>query len=156
LKPYNLVYDLLVFEHQLATAIQFVDRHPQQVFVLDHIGKPHIAAHELSPWRENIFELALRPNVSCKLSGMLTEADWTHWTEEDLKPYFDVVIEAFQPHRLMFGSDWPVCLLGGSYERWVEVVEKAIAHLSLPEQAGIWAANAKRIYKLAPTVRTIR
>lgn len=148
LKPYHLAYDILIYERHLPQAIRFVDRHPDQIFVLDHIAKPKISAHELSPWDDNIRELSRRPNVFCKLSGMLTEADWTSWTEDDLRPYFDVVLDAFGPERLMFGSDWPVCLVAATYQRWVNVVAAAIAHLTPSEQSQIWAGAARRAYKL--------
>lgn len=148
LKPYGLPYDILIFERHLPRTIQFVDKHPSQTFILDHIAKPRIAAGEISPWRENIRELALRPNVYCKLSGMVTEANWNSWTEEDLKPYFEVVIEAFTPHRLMFGSDWPVCLVASTYRRWVDAVANAISGLSRQEQQRIWCTNAREAYRL--------
>ncbi len=122
LPQFGLIYDILIYERHLPQTIQFVDWHPDQVFVLDHIAKPRIKDRLISPWRENIRELAKRPNVYCKISGMVTEADWRHWTEKDLEPYVDTVLEAFGPRRLMFGSDWPVCLIASSYSRWFEFV----------------------------------
>lgn len=148
LKRYSLVYDILIVERQLPNTIRFVDRHPHQPFVLDHIGKPLIGRNELSPWKENILELAKRENVSCKLSGMVTEADYHHWTPEQLTPYFDVILEAFGPDRLMFGSDWPVCLVATSYKGWADLVRKNISSLSATEQAKIMGGNAVRIYDL--------
>lgn len=148
LKKYSLVYDILVFERQLPNAIRFVDRHPGQVFVLDHIAKPLIGNNELSPWKENIRELAKRENVSCKLSGMVTEADFMHWTPQQLQPYFEVVMEAFGPDRLMFGSDWPVCLVATSYKSWADLVRENISSFSETEQAKIMGGNAVRIYDL--------
>lgn len=145
---YGLVYDILIFEKHLPQTIQFVDKHPGMVFVLDHIAKPKIKEHLMSPWRENIKELAKRPNVYCKISGMVTEADWKHWTESDLKPYIDTVIEAFTPRRLMFGSDWPVCLVATQYSRWHAHVAKAIAKLSASEQARILGGTAIEAYGL--------
>jgi L-fuconolactonase len=156
LEPYDIAYDLLIFERHLPQTIRFVDWHPNQVFVLDHIGKPDIAHGALSPWRENMRELARRPNVYCKLSGMVTEADWVAWTKDDLRPYFDVVLEAFGPARLMFGSDWPVCLLASTYERWCEVVSEFVAELSTAEQARIWGGTARRAYKLGASVESLR
>ncbi|MEP7366253.1 MAG: amidohydrolase family protein, partial [Acidobacteriota bacterium] len=103
LKNLGLVYDILIFERHLKPSIQFVDRHPNQVFVLDHIAKPKIKAGEREPWAANIHEMAKRPNVYCKISGMVTEADWENWTPETLRPYIDTVLEAFGPDRLMFG-----------------------------------------------------
>ena len=111
LKDFGLVYDILIFERHLPQTLQFVDRHPDQVFVLDHIAKPRIKEGLLTPWQSNISQLAQRPNVYCKVSGMVTEADWGAWTENQLIPYFDTVFSAFGPKRLMFGSDWPMCLL---------------------------------------------
>ncbi len=148
LKKYSLVYDILIVERQLPNTIQFVDQHPDQVFVLDHIAKPLIRQNELSPWRENIQELAKRENVSCKISGMVTEADFTSWTPKQLLPYFEVVLEAFGPDRLLFGSDWPVCLVATSYKNWADLVRKNISIFSETEQAKIMGENAVRIYKL--------
>ncbi len=151
LKPYGLVYDILIYEHHLPQTVQFVDRHPNQVFVLDHIAKPRIKDRILSPWRENIRELARRPHVYCKVSGMVTEADWKAWTPESLQPYFEVVLEAFGPQRLMFGSDWPVCLAATSYSRWYEVVSDWVKPLSVGEQAQFWSETAIEVYSLENT-----
>ncbi len=148
LHHYGLAYDILIFERHLPHAITLVDQHPGQVFVLDHIAKPKIKSHEISPWRENIKELARRPNVYCKISGMVTEADWKNWTEADLKPYLDTVVEAFTPRRLMFGSDWPVCLVAASYSRWRDTVGKAISKLSQAEQDRILGLTAIEAYGL--------
>lgn len=148
MKDHGLVYDILIFEKHLPQTLQFVDRHPDQVFVLDHIAKPRIAAGELSPWQSRIVELAHRPNVYCKVSGMATEADWTDWTPDQLRPYFDTVLSAFGPKRLMFGSDWPVCLVAVEYERWHSIVEEWIAELSTDEQARILGGTAVEAYKL--------
>lgn len=148
LKKYKLVYDILIVERQLPNTIRFVDQHPDQPFVLDHIAKPLIRKNELSPWKENIQELAKRENVSCKISGMVTEADFTSWTPEQLQPYFEVVLEAFGPDRLLFGSDWPVCLVATSYKNWANLVRKTISSFSETEQAKIMGENAGRIYDL--------
>jgi L-fuconolactonase len=148
LKGYNLRYDILIFEQHLPQTIEFVDRHPNQVFIVDHIAKPKIRERLLTPWRENISELARRSNVYCKLSGMVTEADWTSWQDEDLAPYIEVVLEAFGPRRLMFGSDWPVCTLAASYQRWADTVTKAIERFSADEQASILAGSAIEAYTL--------
>ena len=148
LKPYRLAYDILIYERHLPQTIQFVDRHPDQVFILDHLAKPRVGASEMSPWRENIRQLAERPHVYCKISGLATEAEWSNWTEEQLRPYIDVAISAFTPRRLLFGSDWPVCLLAIAYSRWVNVVARAIAALSEAEQARIWSATALEAYRL--------
>jgi len=148
LKKYSMAYDILIVERQLPNMIRFVDQHPDQVFVLDHIAKPLIAKHELSLWKENIQELARRENVSCKISGMVTEADFNSWTPQQLQPYFDVVLEAFGADRLLFGSDWPVCLVATSYKNWMKLVQKNISELSKIEQAKIMGENAVRLYQL--------
>jgi len=148
LQQFNLIYDILIFERHLPQTIEFVDRHPNQVFVLDHIAKPRIKDNLITPWRENISELARRANVSCKISGMVTEADFQNWTEAQLQPYLDTVLEAFGPSRLMFGSDWPVCLLACRYGRWFEIVSKFIARLSSAEQERILGGTAVEVYRL--------
>jgi L-fuconolactonase len=142
----GLVYDLLIVESQLEEAIRFVDRHPQQVFVLDHIAKPRIAAGDIEPWRARIQELSKRGNVCCKLSGMATEDSWSHWSMESLRPYLDVVVDAFGTGRLMAGSDWPVCLVATDYTRWWRVLRNHFASFSKDEQADIFGATAIRIY----------
>ncbi len=149
LKQYDLVYDILIFEHHLPAAISFVDRHPAQVFVLDHIAKPRIGDRELEPWRTNICDLARRENVYCKVSGMVTEANWKNWSPADLQPYFDVVLQAFGPKRLMAGSDWPVCLLATSYQTWFSTVEQFIRSLSIAEREMILGGVASEVYSLA-------
>jgi L-fuconolactonase len=151
LKRFDLRYDILIFEKHLPQTIQFVDRHPDQVFILDHVGKPRIRDGVLSPWRENIRELARRANVYCKVSGMVTEADWHTWSEEGLFPYIETVLEAFTPKRIMFGSDWPVVSLASSYRRWIDTVRTAIAQLSTAEQERILAGTAIEAYGLAVT-----
>jgi len=148
LRDVGLVYDILIYERHLPQTLTFVDRHPDQVFVLDHIAKPRIKDNVLEPWRANIRRLAERPHVYCKLSGMVTEADWQNWTADQLTPYFDSVLRAFGPRRLMFGSDWPVCLLAASYRKWVTAVAGAIAKLSADEQARIWGGTAVEAYGL--------
>jgi L-fuconolactonase len=151
----RLAYDVLVLERQLDSAIALVDRHPGQVFVLDHLAKPRIAVHELEPWGTLMRELARRPNVHCKLSGMTTEADWTAWTADDLRPYFDVVLECFGAERLLAGSDWPVCTLAVSYGRWWETVRAMVSGLSESEQEKILGANAVRVYGLELSPRSV-
>ncbi len=148
LRDFGLAYDILIFERHLPQAITFVDRHPDQVFVLDHIAKPRIRDNELEPWASRIRELAKRPHVYCKLSGMVTEADWQNWTVAQITPFMDAVLEAFGPRRLMFGSDWPVCLLAASYQQWVGIVHDTISRLSDAEQARIWGGTAVEAYRL--------
>ena len=144
----GLVFDILILERHLPQAIDFVDRHPNQLFVLDHIGKPAIMEKTYDPWQSNIARLAERENVYCKVSGMVTEASWATWKEDDLTPYWDCVLHAFTPGRLMFGSDWPVCLVASSYEKWFEVARGWIRHLSATEQERILGGTAIEVYGL--------
>ncbi len=146
----NLTYDLLLRDWQLEEATRFVDRHPNQSFVLDHAAKPEIATAELDPWSRQIFAIAQRPNVFCKLSGLVTEADWPTWTLNDLRPYLDVCIEAFGPSRLMAGSDWPVCLVASSYAHWWSVLNDYLAPFSNEEINSILGATALSFYKPPP------
>jgi L-fuconolactonase len=146
LHQFGLRYDILIFERQLPAAIEFVDRHPNQTFILDHVAKPRIKDKIMSPWDRNMRELAKRQNVYCKLSGMVTEADPQHWKPADLQPYIDVVLAAFGPRRLMYGSDWPVMLLAGDYMRWYGTVTNAFAKLSKPEQDRIMGGTAAEAY----------
>jgi len=148
LKAYGLVYDILIFPHQLEAAIELVKRFPEQVFILDHIAKPYIKDKKMSPWDSDIKKLASFKNVSCKISGMVTEADWHNWNVEDFKPYMEVVLEAFGAKRLTIGSDWPVCTLAGEYGSVVSIAADFIAQLSDNEQKAIWEENPKRIYGL--------
>lgn len=146
LKQFKLVYDILIFERHLPQAIEFVDRHPEQIFVLDHVAKPKIKQNLLQPWADRIRELARRENVYCKISGMVTEADWSGWTAQQLRPYVDVVLGAFGPQRLMFGSDWPVLSLAGSYSNWVGTFRSFTAGLSPDEQERISSGTASSVY----------
>ncbi len=146
LREFGLRYDILIFERHLPAAIEFVDRHPNQTFVLDHVAKPRIKDKIIAPWDRNMRELAKRQNVYCKLSGMVTEADPQHWTSEGLQPYLDVALGAFGPRRLMYGSDWPVMLLAGDYELWYRTVKLAIAKLSQAEQDRIMGGTAAEAY----------
>ena len=148
LKDFGLRYDILIFERHLKQSIQLVDRHPGLTFILDHVAKPRIRENVISPWRENMKELAKRPNVYCKISGMATEADHSNWTESQLRPYMEISLDAFGPRRLMFGSDWPVCLLATSYKRWFETVTDFIAPLSDGERSRIMGGTAIEAYGL--------
>jgi len=149
LRSFKLVYDILIFGKQLPMAIRFVDRHPNQPFVLDHIAKPVIAASGIDrQWEKDFRELAKRPNVDCKFSALVTEVRDPTWTVELLRPYWDVALEAFGPDRLMFGSDWPVCLLRSSYADWVAAVSVLAKDLSPQQQANFWGGNANRAYNL--------
>jgi L-fuconolactonase len=148
LDSYGLCYDLLIFERHLPQTISFVDRHPNQIFILDHIAKPRIGEGIFEPWKTNIALLAERPHVYCKLSGMATEAAWNNWSSEQLKPYFDHVLEVFEPSRIMFGSDWPVLNLAGSYVAWVQIVDQWLSELSETEANAIRRDTAIRVYRL--------
>jgi L-fuconolactonase len=144
----GLVYDILIYERHLPQTIDFVDEHPEQVFVLDHIAKPLIRERLLEPWATRMRELGKRENVWCKVSGMVTEADWKTWTPESLRPYLDVAVEAFGPHRLMAGSDWPVCLVGCEYGRWFELLRAYFAGFSENEQDAVFGGTATAVYQL--------
>ena len=148
LKAHNYTYDILVFHRQLPAAIDLTNRFPNQAFVLDHIAKPDIKSGQIQSWKENIIELAKAENVLCKISGMVTEANWKTWTPDDLKPYLDVVFENFTPERLMFGSDWPVCLVASEYDLVVKTLEDYITQLPIAQQELIWFKNAERFYGL--------
>jgi L-fuconolactonase len=144
----GLLYELLILPNQIKAAIETVAAFPDSPFVLDHCAKPPIASGELEPWASAFQELAGFENVTCKLSGLVTEANWTQWTVADLKPYVDVVLDAFGPERLMFGSDWPVCLLACSYADVVGAAEELTSGMTLPEQAQVFGATAARTYTL--------
>ncbi len=148
LRTFGLTYDILIHERHLPRTIRFVDQHPHQIFVLNHVAKPRIRENAMSPWRENLLELARRPNVYCKLSGMVTEAEWNAWTPAVVKPYFDVAIDAFGPKRLMFGTDWPVLTLAGTYAGWTGLVRQWIAGLGREEQKRILRGTAIEAYGL--------
>jgi L-fuconolactonase len=148
LENYGLAYDILIFERHLPQTIAFVDRHPGQVFVMDHIAKPRIRDGMMSPWREHMKDLAKRENVYCKVSGMTTEADWNSWTPDVLRPYFDVVLSAFGPKRLMFGSDWPVLTLAGRYRTWMNAFRSFVRELSPNEQESLCRGTAMTAYRL--------
>jgi L-fuconolactonase len=146
LREFDLTYDLLLFPRHIARAVRLVEEFPEQPFILDHIAKPFIRDGQFSPWREDLRTLAAFPNVTCKLSGLVTEARWDAWQPEDIHPYLDVVVEAFGPSRLMIGSDWPVCLLAGDYGRVMDVVVNYVERLSEDEQHGLLGENAAQVY----------
>lgn len=146
LREFGLTYDILIFPRQLPAAIELTRRFPEQPFVLDHIAKPPIKAGTLTPWREQIRELAKAPHVLCKVSGMVTEADHAGWKGADFTPYLEIVFEAFGEDRLMFGSDWPVCLLAGSYARVFHLAEEATRMFSPTARAKFFGENAARFY----------
>ncbi|MCW2643562.1 MAG: amidohydrolase [Dactylosporangium sp.] len=142
----DLGYELLVKPPQLPAVLRTVAELDEVEFVLDHCAKPYIADGVLEPWASQIRQLATHENITCKLSGLVTEADWAGWGPESLRPYVEVVVEAFGPQRLMFGSDWPVCLLASSYGRWMATVDELISQLSDDERAAITGATARRFY----------
>lgn len=141
----GLVFDLLIFAHQLPETIRFVDRHPNQVFVLDHLGKPSIRSGSLEPWKTGIRDLSARENVFCKISGGVTELD-LNWDPSRLKPYLDEVLDAFGPDRLMFGSNWPVIESAGGYDRWLSFVRDWSSRLSPDEENSLFTTCAQQVY----------
>lgn len=144
----GLAYDLLITPRELPAALETAAALPELRFVLDHAAKPPIASGGWEPWAAQLRELAALPNVSCKLSGLVTEADWSGWTPADLLPYARHVLDAFGPERVLFGSDWPVCTLAATYGSVLALAEQAAAGLSAPERAALFGGNASRIYGL--------
>ena len=148
LTRYNFTYDILIFPKHLPYAIKFVQRFPQQAFVLDHLAKPNFKKADFLEWEKGIRAIAAYTNVFCKVSGMVTEADWANWKEADFTYCLDVVTEAFGINRLMFGSDWPVCLLAASYQEMSNIVHRYYTQFSIDEQQKIWGQNAIDFYHL--------
>jgi L-fuconolactonase len=148
LKQFGYTYDILIFHRQLPAAIHLVNHFHDQPFVIDHIAKPDIKAGNISSWKKDIQEIAKAENVSCKISGMVTEADWSSWKADDLKPYLDVIFENFSTDKLMFGSDWPVCNVASNYNVIVKTMEDYMIQFSVQEQNKIWSENAKMFYRL--------
>jgi len=144
----SLRYDILIGQTQLPQTIKLVDRHPNQIFILDHVASPRIYANEIEPWRKNMKELGRRSNVFCKISGMATEARNPAWLPRTLRPYFDAAVEAFTPRRLMFGSDWPVCLLASEYHRWMQTVRDWAGDFSGVEKYQLFGATCSDAYGL--------
>ncbi|MEO6722893.1 MAG: amidohydrolase family protein [Ferruginibacter sp.] len=148
LQKFGFTYDILIFPDQLGYAAELVAAFPDQKFVLDHIAKPAIKAGEITEWENNIRALGNFENVYCKLSGMVTEADWTGWKQEDFAPYMDVVVQSFGTGRIMFGSDWPVCLVAASYEQVLEITTAYFAAFSENEKELFFGGNATKFYNL--------
>ena len=146
LARFDLAYDLLLFPQHLSLASELAAQFPQQRFVLDHIAKPLIKDAILSPWDEDIRQLATFPNIYCKVSGLITEADWQRWTGTDFRPYLDIVFDAFTPQRIMFGSDWPVSTLAGTYKQVYQLISNYVSSLSADEQAAVFGETAARFY----------
>ena len=145
----HLTYDLLLLSHHLPVACELVEKFPGQPFVLDHLSKPLIKDRKRSPWDAEIRRLAAFPNVYCKVSGMVTQADWKSWKPEDFNPYLDVVFESFGTDRIMIGSDWPVCTLAGSYQDVMQIAADYVERLSSDEKSKVWNENAKRFYGIS-------
>ncbi|WP_342084136.1 amidohydrolase family protein [Dyadobacter sp. OTU695] len=148
LVAFDFTYDILIYQNQLKEAYNFAVRLPHVHFVLDHIAKPLIKVQELKPWADDIHRLAELPNVHCKVSGMVTEANWLHWEKADFRPYLDVVFEAFGTERIMYGSDWPVCLVSGEYEGAKGILTDYLTMFSDDEVRDVMGNNARRFYNL--------
>ncbi len=151
LADYGLSCDICIRHNQLVAINELVRVCPDTAFILDHLGKPDIKEHKLDPWREQIQEVASHPNVVCKVSGMVTEADTQHWTLDDLAPYVTHVLDVFGEDRVVFGGDWPVALQATGYARWIEALDTLTAHLSPQVKRKLWAENARRFYRLGST-----
>ncbi|MBD1385805.1 amidohydrolase family protein [Mucilaginibacter rigui] len=148
LNKYGFSYDILIKPHHLPYAIELMAAFPDQRFVIDHLAKPFIKARKINGWKEGMEALAAYPNVSCKISGMVTEADWNNWKPEDFTPYLDVVFDVFGAKRVMYGSDWPVCNVAGGYAGVLNIIENYINRLTQNEQEHFWAKNAIEFYRL--------
>jgi len=148
LKTFGYTYDILIYQDQLSYAERFVRAFPDQPFVLDHIAKPSIRTSDIAQWRRGIKALATHENVWCKVSGMVTEADWQQWQHHDFVPFLDVVTESFGTHRLMYGSDWPVCLVAASYAQVYDIAQKYFSAFSPDEQEAVFGNNAVKFYNL--------
>lgn len=148
LKQFGYTYDILIYTDQLAYANEFAAAFPDQPFVIDHIAKPKIKEKNIDDWKEEMKAIARNTNVYCKVSGMVTEADWRNWKADDFTPYLDVVFEAFGANRVMYGSDWPVCRVAATYGEMLEIAEQYVSKLSQDEQAQFWGANAIKFYNL--------
>ena len=149
LPEYGLSFDICIRHHQLADTVRMARACPETSFILDHVAKPDIRAHQLDPWREHMAELASLPNVMCKVSGMVTEADHARWSVADLEPYVAHALLVFGEDRVMFGGDWPVMTLASSYRRWIDSLEQLTQHLSAEAKEKLWRVNAKRVYRIS-------
>lgn len=146
LAEYRLSFDLCIRHWQLRSVVELVRRCPDTVFILDHLGKPDIKQRLLEPWQSDLRALAELPNVACKISGLVTEANHVNWRPADLEPFVEIVLESFGNERVLFGSDWPVALLASSYLRWYQALQALTAHLPLAARRRLWAENAQRLY----------
>lgn len=148
LQQFDFTYDILIFPQHLEAALQLVQQFPDQPFVIDHIAKPYIKDKKIDEWKDGMEKIARHQNVYCKLSGMVTEADWKNWTKEDLRPYIGVVVNSFGTNRVMFGSDWPVCLVAAQYQQWLSLVKDYFSSFSAEEQQAVFSKNAATFYHL--------
>lgn len=148
LKQFDLTYDILVFPSQLSAAIQLVNKFPDQKFIIDHMAKPTIKNGKMVDWKKGIELLARSQNVNCKVSGMVTEADWKKWRKEDFTKYLDVIFDTFGVDRILYGSDWPVCLLAAEYELQLEIIGEYITKYSAEDKENIMGGNAINFYNL--------
>jgi L-fuconolactonase len=148
LKHFNFTYDILIYPHQIEDAIWLVKQHPEQKFVVDHLAKPVIREKEFTNWSAQMKDLASFNNVNCKISGMVTEAVWDRWTPKDFKPYLDFILHHFGTARVMYGSDWPVCLVAASYEKQLTIIEEYLQPFSQFEKHQIMGENTRRFYNL--------
>lgn len=148
LAAFDFTYDILIYPSQLKAALHLVREVPEVNFVIDHIAKPYIKDQKINTWSNFMAEIAKLPNVSCKVSGMITEADWHNWSKKDFFPYLDIVFEHFGPDRLMYGSDWPVCLVAGSYSQVRNLVEDYVAPWGEAVHQKVFGQNAVRFYNL--------
>jgi L-fuconolactonase len=148
LEDFDLAYDILIYAKHLPVAVEFVRNFPRQRFVLDHMAKPPIKLKDMDSWADGIRRLSALPNVFCKISGLVTEADWQHWTPDDIAPYLEVVFDAFGPNRLMIGSDWPVCLVAASYAQATGLVKDYILKRAPDRASDVLGGNAQRFWRL--------
>ena len=148
LAPYHFTYDILVYPHQLDAVLDFVRLFPNQAFIIDHLAKPYIKDGNFTGWANQMRQIALSPHIYCKVSGMVTEADWQNWQYEDFVPYLDLVFEVFGTDRLVFGSDWPVCLLAGNYPDIKGILHRYLEPFPETERQKIWSQNALDFYGL--------
>lgn len=148
LNAFNLTYDLLIYHDQLDSLLRFTDRFPDQKFILDHCGKPDIKNKNIKNWKTGIRNLAKNPNIYCKVSGLVTEADWKHWTYNDIYPYLEIVGEYFGIDRLCFGSDWPVCLIASDYSRMLEIIKKFLSQFNDESKEKVLSGNTIKFYQL--------
>ena len=148
LQQFNYTYDILIFPDQLAYAKELVESFPEQKFIIDHMAKPYIKNKQIDDWKKDILELGKHENVYCKISGMVTEADWKGWKKDDFAPYLDVAVQAFGMHRLVFGSDWPVCLVAASYTQTFDIVNNYFSDYTLHEKEQLFGGNAIQFYNI--------